>query len=524
MVSKFKAIPRWMLFAAGLVIAISIGQLFSGAGNSSQYDPSGCQAANRGAFDGKTLYTCAVMAVAERHRELVDHEKRHAFIDRWLHKFDDTGAFDSEEGTLKAMSEMVLSLKGRFDFIFTPSAVAHNEIIEKGQLAGIGASVAMPAASARNGQPQIRLPEHATPQLIALLKLDRAPEAVIDGKNPMVVLADPEEGTPAFRGGLKKGDIVYAVDDGPVAGKTLDEVLALIRGEPGTRVKVTVLRQGEKVDLELTRAIVDLKTTAEKRMDDVGYVRISHFESMRVVSDLHKSIDVVCGTDKSVQAESAADCASQSLIIDLRGNPGGRFDAVVLVSELFLDSGDLSSVMMRDGDETVRSDFKLEKDNLVVRESGKSASYRRQFALHFPLDRRLVVLVDEFSASGAEAMATILQKQRHAIVVGAQTRGKGVGQCSIELPYGYAANFICMEYLAGGKAVDWVGVTPDVVFNATPESAQDSQMELALRIARGESVEIPDAQSVSAHEQQVVNARKKAYEEEVADTLSRFFH
>ena len=121
-------------------------------------------------------------------------------------------------------------------------------------------------------------------------------------------------------------------------------------------------------------------------------------------------------------------------------------------------------------------------------------------------------------------MATILQKQRHAIVVGAQTRGKGVGQCSIELPYGYAANFICMEYLAGGKAVDWVGVTPDVVFNATPESAQDSQMELALRIARGESVEIPDAQSVSAHEQQVVNARKKAYEEEVADTLSRFFH
>jgi C-terminal processing protease CtpA/Prc len=120
-------------------------------------------------------------------------------------------------------------------------------------------------------------------------------------------------------------------------------------------------------------------------------------------------------------------------------------------------------------------------------------------------------------------MATILQQQRHAIVVGAQTRGKGVGQCSIELPYGYAANFICMEYLAGGKAVDWVGVTPDVTFSESKAGAQDRQLELALAIARGEPVNVPDAAKIAAHERDVIAARKKAYEEEAADTLRRFF-
>ena len=521
--SIFKSTPRWLLITSAILFVLLIGRLFSGAGEISNFDPSQCQATNKGKFNGRTLYSCSVMAVAERHRELVDHDRRHVFIEKWLHKFDDSTALDTEEGALKAISQMVLSLKGRFDFVFTPSAVAQNEIIEKGQLAGIGASVAMPLSAKDKGEPRIRLPEHATPQLIALLKLDRAPQAVIAGNNPLVVLADPDEGTPAYRGGMKKGDVILAVDDVEVSGKTLDEVLSLIRGEPGTPVKVTVSRQSGKSDLSLTRAIVDLKTTYEKKMDEVGYVRIAHFESMRVVDDLHKSVDVLCGTEKSAQIESADSCSSQALIVDLRGNPGGRFDAVVLVSELFVEKGNLSSVMMRDGDTTVRSDFILEKDNLVVNESGKSLYYRRQFGLHFPLDRKLVVLVDEYSASGAEAMATILQQQRHAIVVGAQTRGKGVGQCSIELPYGYAANFICMEYLAGGKAVDWVGVTPDVTFSESKAGAQDRQLDLALVIARGEPVSALDAAKIAAHERDVIAARKKAYEEEVADTLRRFF-
>ncbi len=523
MFSNFKSMPRWVFIIAAVLILFTAGRLFNGP-PAFKYDPAQCQASNKGPFDGRVLYTCTTMAIAERHRNLISHEAQDAFLKEWLHKYDQSDLLKTEEGTLRAISEMVLSVKGRFDFVFTPSAVAQNEIIEKGQLAGIGASVSMPMSTGGRGMPQIRLPEHATPQLIAMLKMEQAPQAVIAANNPLVVLADPEEGTPAFKGGMKKGDVIIAVDGTAVAGKTLDEVLNLIRGEPGTLVKVTVQRQSDKTDLNLTRAIVDLKTTAEKKMDDVGYVRIAHFESMRVVNDLHRSIDVVCGTESATVSESAADCGAKSMIVDLRSNPGGRFDAVVLVSELFLDKGDLSSVMMRDKDKTVRSDFILEKDNLVVKEGGKSTDYKRQFDLHFPMDRKLVVLVDEYSASGAEAMATILQQQRHAIVVGVQTRGKGVGQCSIELPFGYAANFICMEYLAGGKAVDWVGVTPDVVFDEPKGAGQDLQLEMALKIARGESsASAADAGSVAAHERQVIEQRKKAYDEEVADTIKRFF-
>jgi C-terminal peptidase prc len=482
-----------------------------------------CQTAKKAVFNGKTLYTCTVLAVAERHRELVNRGARQAFLQKWLHKFDGTPALETEEGTLKAISEMVLSLKGRFDFVFTPSAVEQNEIIEKGQLAGIGASVAMPLSASERSNSQIRLPEHATPQLIALLKLDRARQTLIESDNPLVVIAEPDEGTPAFKGGMKKGDVIVKVGSEDVAGKSLDEVLNLIRGEPGTPVKLSVLRQGGKIELELIRAIVDLKTTSEKKLDDVGYLRISHFESMRVANDLHKSIDVLCGTTSTLKAESVADCAAKALIVDLRGNPGGRFDAVLLSSELLLEKGNLSSVMMRDGDKIVRSDFVLETDALVVKEAGNTAAHRRQFDLHFPLDRRIVVIVDEFSASGAEAMAGILQQQRGAVVVGAQTRGKGVGQCTIGLPYGYAANFICMEYLAGGKALDWVGITPDVVSKRDGTAATDSQLDLALRIARGEAVSVADANTLATYEGEIKAARQQAYEEEVKDTLKRFF-
>ena len=524
MLSIFKSAPRWLQVTALALVVLIAGRIFSGNETAVKYDPAQCQSTNKGPFAGRILYTCTVMAIAERHKNLLSYEARDSFLKEWLHKFDHTDLLKTEEGTLRAISEMVLSVKGRFDFVFTPSAVAQNEIIEKGELAGIGANVAMPMSTGGRGMPQIRLPEHATPQLIAMLKMEKAPQAVITAENPLVVIADPAEGTPASKGGMKKGDVIFAVDGNPVKGKTLDEVLSLIRGEPGTLVRLTVLRQAEKTDLNLTRAIVDLKTTAERKIDDVGYVRIAHFESMRVVNDLHKSIDALCGTESVTVSQSADDCGPKAMIIDLRSNPGGRFDAVVLVSELFLEKGDLSSVMMRDKNKTVRSDFVLEKDNLVVKEDGKSTAYKRQFDLHFPMDRKLVVLVDEYSASGAEAMATILQQQRHATVVGVQTRGKGVGQCDIGLPFGYAANFICMEYLAGGKAVDWVGVTPDIVFDGPKGAGQDLQLEMALKIARGQSNVSPaNAGSVAAHERRIIEQRKKAYDEEVADTLERFF-
>ncbi|MCC7529777.1 MAG: PDZ domain-containing protein [Candidatus Melainabacteria bacterium] len=522
--SILKTTPKWLLVTAAILGLWLLGHIFTAAERPFAFDARQCDAKNKGPYDGRVLYACAVNAVAEHHKSLVSADARSAFLAEWLHKFEHSAQLNTEEGTLKAITEMVLHVKGRFDFVFTPEAVAQNEVIEKGQLAGIGASVALPRAGAEQSLSQMKLPEHASPQLIAMLKMKKSPAAVISQSNPLLIIADPEVGTPAHTGGMKKGDIIFAVDDREVYGKTLDAVIGQIRGEPGSALKVTIIRGGEKKELSLVRAMVELHTTSQKRIGNVGYLRIEHFESMRVIDDVHKSLDNLCNTASSTAVESADACQSEAMIVDLRGNPGGRFDAVVVISEFFLDKGNISSVMLRDGDQIVRTDFTLSVNSLDVKEGDKSTAHQRNFGLHFPMDRKFVVLVDQYSASGAEALATILQQQRHAVVVGMQTRGKGVGQCPVSLPFGYEANFICMEYWAGGKAVDWLGVTPDVVVTQQSGTTQDLQLDMALRIATGEEVVKADPALQSEHDRQIVAERKNAYAREVEDTLKRFFN
>lgn len=515
--TNWKPTPMWFKVTVIILTLCLVRTLIPSAPQ--PFNARQCDAKNTGPFDGRTLYICTTLAVAERHKNLVLPELRRAFLEEWQYKFDQTELFDTREGTLKAITQMVLGVKGRFDFVFTPEAVAQNNVIEQGRMAGIGASVAMPKSG--NELPSgLNLPEHASPQLIALLKLKKAPPEIISQDNPLIVTADPAVGTPAFKGGLKKGDVIIAVNGNAVTGKTSDAVIADIRGEPGSSFKLTVARQGQKLDLDMVRALIELNTTSEKRLAEVGYLRIDHFESMRVVDDVHKSLDSLCYADT---ADSHADCASKALIVDLRGNPGGRFDAVVLISEFFLDKGNLSSVMLRDGDRIVRTDFTLSAEYLNVKEDDRLTAHKRHFPAHFPMDRKVVVLVDQYSASGAEALATILQQQRNAVVVGQQTRGKGVGQCPISLPFGYEANFICMEYLAGGKAVDWLGVTPDVSVLQDKATARDLQLETALRIARGEALVKKDPELQANQDNQIIEARKKAYDQEVEETLKRFF-
>ncbi len=522
MYAIWKSAPKWLQVTVVILTLLMVRTLTVSAPSS--FDARQCDAKNNGPFNGRTLYICTTLAVAEHHKNLVSPDLRRSFLEEWQYKFDRSGLLETEEGTLRAITEMVLGVKGRFDFVFTPEAVAQNTVIEKGQMAGIGASVAMPKERGDQLPAGLNLPEHASPQLIAMLKMKKAPAAIISKDNPLLVIADPAVGTPAFKGGIKKGDIIFAVDGNQVSGKTSDAVIAEIRGEPGSSFKLTVIRQGQKLELEMVRALIELNTTSEKKIGEVGYLRIDHFESMRVVDDVHKSLDSLCFSAGQKAVDSHADCDSEALIVDLRGNPGGRFDAVVVISEFFLNNGNLSSVMLRDGDQLLRTDFTLTANSLNVKEGDRSTDHKRHFSAHFPAERKLVVLVNEYSASGAEALSTILQQQRNAVVVGQQTRGKGVGQCPISLPFGYEANFICMEYLAGGKAVDWLGVTPDVSVPQGKDPNRDVQLEAALRIARGEVVVKTDPKLQAEHDNQIVEERKKAYDREVKDTLNRFFN
>lgn len=534
MYEVWKNIPRWLQVVVVVVSVILVKQLFttSEPPPTTAVDLQQCSANNKGSFNGKVLYACTVSAVAKTHKSLQSPDARAAFLAQWQHKYDDTGVLSTEKGTIGAITEMLLSVKARYDFVFTPENEADNAITRQGKLGGVGAQITMPNPNAKP-RVQLDLPKHLTSQLITFLQmsgqLEKPTAALISDENPLLIAADPEEGTPANKVGLKKGDRIFAVDGREVTGQSLEGVLDQVRGKPGVSVKLTVIRASEKMDFDLVRAMVDLRTTSERKIGEVGYLRINHFDSPRAIADVHTSLDKLCFAPG--QNDSHTSCDAKAMVVDLRYNPGGIVDVVAVISELFVDQGNLLTIMRREGDITVNTDVTLGSNGVFVKEGDRSETQRRDLSVHFPTDRKLIVLVDENTVSGAEALASILQQLRGAIVVGVQTKGKGIGQCPIELPYGYAARLICMEYLVNGKSVDWLGVTPDVVV-AQPEIAagadgakQDLQLETALAIARGERVvSRADADVQSEKDRQIVSQRKRDYELEVQDTLKRFFN
>lgn len=511
MLAKLKTIPQWIQIAAAaiLLMVVSTGYL------AMRTDP--CSPDNKGPFDGATLYECTVKAVADTHKSLVSPESRQAFLEEWQNKYAGTLQLKTEKGTLRAITEMLLSLKGRFDYVLPPENAEANALIQSGRIAGIGASMSLPKAPRE--KPALDLPEHMTPQLGKLLE-DRLPgEPVLGDANPMTVESDPQSGTPAANAGMRKGDVIVAVDGAPVAGKTMSTVVDTIRGDPGTRVKLTLLRGGKQVNVNLVRAIIPLPTTEEKMIGDTAYLRIYHFESMTAVNQSHDSLDVLCG-EESDQAR----CRARALVVDLRNNPGGLMDGVILISELFVREGNIVTVSHRIGDKMAHSNVSLDNDSVIVKEGADTRRTGRELTVHFPVDRPMVVLVNENSASGAEMLATVLQKQRGAIVVGKETRGKGVGQCTVNLPFGYSSNIICLEYLAGGHAVDWAGVIPDVVVDqpegVTLGSPEDVQLDRALEIAAGGT--FVKSELDGARRAQILKERQEEYDREVDETVKRF--
>lgn len=533
MYTTWKSLPKWLQITAIVLLCVLVGRLVIAPEKQHPViNAQTCSAKNKGPFDGRVLYACTVTKVAQVHKNLQSASEANAFLAEWLHKYDNDSLLDTEQGTMQALTEMLLSVKARFDYVFTPADAEENDTTVKGQLRGIGASIAIRNSDAVAVAERIQLPKHTTTQLLAFLVLSKQykkpTEALVSDQNPLFVALDPEEDTPAFTAGIKKGDLIYAIDNRQVNGMSLGAVLDLVRGKPGSKVNLTIVRDGTKKNLEIVRAMVNMHAASQRKIGDVGYLRINHFESPRVVEDAHSTFDKLCGNDKV--EETSQTCDVSALILDLRYNPGGIVDVVALISELFIEQGNLMTIKSREGNGLVDTDITLFADRVHIKDGSKAQDQRRDFPLHFPKDKKLIVLVDEYTVSGAEALAKMLQELRGAVVVGLQTKGKGIGQCPVELPFGYDARIICMEYLVNGKPVDWVGVTPDVTVAhaAAPASGvaenQDPQLETALRIARGEQEVLkPDSTNQSDQDARIIGQRKKEYDQEIADTLRRFF-
>ncbi|MRI58956.1 MAG: peptidase S41, partial [Epsilonproteobacteria bacterium] len=242
----------------------------------------------------------------------------------------------------------------------------------------------------------------------------------------------PLEGTPADRAGLKAGDIILKIGDKSTLDMTLDEAVNLMRGKPGTKIKLTIFRKGEPKPfvVEIVRDIIKVDSVYAKHIidDSVLYLRITNFDK-KVVKDVKKFLK------QNRQAKG--------IILDLRNNPGGLLDQAVQLSDLFIDKG------------------------VIVSQKGRIESENRVYKAHKAgtlKDIPLVVLVNAGSASASEIVSGALQDHKRAVIAGEKTFGKGSVQVILPITDDEAIKLtIARYYLPSGRTIQAKGITPDVI-------------------------------------------------------------
>ena len=254
-----------------------------------------------------------------------------------------------------------------------------------------------------------------------------------------VKVISPIDDTPAFRAGLKSGDLIIRLDEKTVKGLTLNDAVKIMRGDPGTDIKLTVIREGadKPLPFTVTRDIISVKSVKSKILEpDYGYIRISNFQS-KTGRDLLAELNNLKKENKH---------ALKGLVLDLRNNPGGVLSAAADVSDAFINSGKLVYTKGR----IANSDFEFNaKPGDIMNGSP------------------MVVLINGGSASASEIVAGALQDHHRAIIMGSKSFGKGSVQTIQELRSGGAVKITTARYFTpNGRSIQGEGITPDVTLES----------------------------------------------------------
>jgi len=255
----------------------------------------------------------------------------------------------------------------------------------------------------------------------------------VDFRDDYVTVIAPIEDSPAFRAGVQSGDRIVAIDNVGVRGRGADELVRQMRGEPGTKVTVTIRREGVErlLYFTLSREVIEVSSVAFKRLEqDVVYVRIKQFQT-GTHTELLESIGKLRKGGRIA-----------GVLLDLRNNPGGLVNEASAVADEFLPSGII----------------------YTTRHRGRVVDEIRATS-HGALQRGpLVVLVNEYSASAAELVAGALQDHHRAAIVGARTFGKGSVQTIVDLPGGDGLRLTTMRYYTpSGRAIQAQGIEPTLL-------------------------------------------------------------
>lgn len=274
-------------------------------------------------------------------------------------------------------------------------------------------------------------------------------------KDGILTVISPIEDTPAYRAGMKAGDQILKIDDKFTKDLTIMDAVKRMRGVKGTKVTLTIMREGfdKPKEFPLTRDIIQVKSIKFKMLDDgYGYVRIAQFQE-KTADDLQKALDSLNESGKG---------KLKGLVLDLRNDPGGLLDQAVKVSEIFLDEGKL--IVYTEGRE------KDAQMKFSSRQSDKQPDYP------------IVALINSGSASASEIVAGALQDHKRAVVMGVQSFGKGSVQTIIPLSDNSGLRLTTAKYFTpSGRSIQAKGITPDIVVERIELDVKEKKESMHLR-------------------------------------------
>ena len=277
----------------------------------------------------------------------------------------------------------------------------------------------------------------------------------------LIKVVSPIDGTPAARAGIKSGDRIAGIDGQSIAGMPLNDSIDKMKGAPGSKVTLTILREGEKkpFDVALTRAIVHVDAASSRREGDVGYVRLPGFNE-QTADGLEKAV---------AKLKKEIGPGIKGYVLDLRNNPGGLLDQAIQVSDDFLNSGEVVSTRGRHSEDTQRYD--AHPGDIT---DGKP----------------VVVLINGGTASASEIVSGALQDHKRATIIGRTSFGKGSVQTIIPLGDNRGALRLTTAryYTPSGHSIQAQGIIPDIQVAQgdeadVPKLARPSEADLRGHLA-----------------------------------------
>ena len=269
-----------------------------------------------------------------------------------------------------------------------------------------------------------------------------------------VIVFSVIEGSPAQKAGLANGDIIIKVDDKDTQGLNIQAVAALIRGEKGTPVEITVLRGDKKIEKKIIRDEIKIENVTHKMIGDYSYINISSFIAESLPEEFNKAI------------EDSQKHNAKGYIIDLRGNTGGLLGNALYIANVFLEQGDIVLIVNRNG---IKNNIPAKYNPDAIKEP-------------------VVILINPLSASASEILCGALKDNSRAVLVGETTFGKGLVQKVYSMPSSTGMNLTISKYLTpNGTDIHKKGIKPDISVKMTYENYKqkdDIQLKKALEVIK----------------------------------------